>query len=183
MLVQLDGSHHRWLEDRGPQFALLLAVDDATGTVAGALFCRDETTHDYFVLLEEVIDSWGVPLSLYTDRHAVFKPRIDARPKSPGNTQFKRAMDELGIELILARSPQAKGRVERMAGTFQDRLVTELRLAGASTIAEADKVLRASCHASTSSSGSRPANPTRPTVLSVPTYTSTGSSATSTLGR
>ena len=142
MLVQLDGSHHRWLEGRGPQFTLLLAVDDATGCVASALFCREETTHDYFVLLEELIRRWGIPLSLYTDRHAVFTPRIDAKPKSSGDTQFTRAMDELGIELILARSPQAKGRVERMAGTFQDRLVTELRLAGASTIAEANMVLR-----------------------------------------
>ena len=142
MLVQLDGSHHRWLEDRGPLFTLLLAVDDATGCVAGALFCREETTHDYFVLLEELIGSWGVPLSLYTDRHAVFKPRIDTKPKSSGDTQFTRATDELGIELILARSPQAKGRVQRMAGTFQDRLVTELHLAGASTIAEAGRVLR-----------------------------------------
>ena len=142
MLVQLDGSHHRWLEDRGPQFTLLLAVDDSTGCAASALFCLEETTHDYFMLLEDLVRCWGIPLSLYTDRHTVFTPRIDTRPMSSGDTQFTRAMDELGIELILARSPQAKGRVERMAGTFQDRLVTELRLAGASTIPEANRVLR-----------------------------------------
>lgn len=141
MLVQLDGSHHRGLEDRGSQFTLLLAVDDATGCVAGALFCREETPHDYFVFIEKLIRRWGMPLSLYTDRHTVFTPRIDTKPKSSGFTQFTRAMDELGIELILARSRQAKGRVERMAGTFQDSLVTELRLAGASTIAEANRVL------------------------------------------
>ncbi len=140
LLVQLDGSHHRWLEDRGPQFTLLLAVDDATGCVASALFCRQETTHDYFMLLEDLVRRWGLPLSLYTDRHTVFTPRTDTGAMS-GDTQFTRAMDELGIELILARSHQAKGRVERMAGTFQDRLVTELRLAGASTIPEANSVL------------------------------------------
>ena len=142
MLVQLDGSHHRWLEDRGAQFTLLLAVDDATGCVSSALFCLEETTHDYFLLIDDLVRRWGVPLSLYTDRHAVFTLRIDTGPKSPGATQFTRAMEELGIELIFARSPQAKGRVERMAGTFQDRLVTELRLAGASTVAEANEVLQ-----------------------------------------
>lgn len=86
MLIQIDGSHHRWLENRGPQFTLLLAVDDATGCVASALFYREETTHDYFMLLEDLIRSWGIPLSLYTDRHAVFTPRIDARPISSGDT-------------------------------------------------------------------------------------------------
>ena len=86
MLIQIDGSHHRWLEDRGPQFTLLLAVDDATGCVVGALFCREETTHDYFMLLEGLIRRWGIPLSLYTDRHAVFTPRIApsrSRPVTP----------------------------------------------------------------------------------------------------
>lgn len=142
MLIQLDGSHHRWLEDRGPQFTLLLAVDDASGCVISARFCHEETTHDYFLLMEELIGNCGIPLTLYADRHSVFMPRIAKGKQSPGPTQFTRAMDELGIQLIFARSPQAKGRVERMAGTFQDRLVTELRLAGASTIAEAKLVLR-----------------------------------------
>ena len=142
MLIQIDGSHHRWLEDRGPQFTLLLAVDDVTGCVVSARFCHDETTHDYFLLMEDLITSRGMPLTLYADRHSVFVPRIAAGKQSPGPTQFTRAMDEVGIQLIFAHSPQAKGRVERMAGTFQDRLVTELRLAGASTIAEAKAVLR-----------------------------------------
>ena len=141
MLVQIDGSHHRWLEDRGPQFTLLLAVDDATGCVVSALFCQEETTHDYFLLIEGLVSSWGVPLTLYADRHSVFTPRIDTGQKPSGATQFTRAMAELGVELIFARSPQAKGRVERMAGTLQDRLVTELRLARASTIAAANRVL------------------------------------------
>ena len=142
MLVQIDGSHHRWLEDRGPQFTLLLAVDDATGCVAGARFCQEETTGDYFVLLDELIRHRGIPLTLYMDRHAVFTSKTNAGPKSKGTAQFTKAMDELGIALIFARSPQGKGRVERMAGTLQDRLVTELRLAGTSTIAEANRMLR-----------------------------------------
>ena len=141
MLIQLDSSYHRWLEDRGPWFTLLLAVDDATGCVASALFCNEESTRSYFLLLENLVRHWGIPLTLYTDRHSVFTPRDGKSQKSSGITQFTRAMDELGIQLILARSPQAKGRVERMAGTFQDRLVTELRLAGASTITEGNRVL------------------------------------------
>ena len=140
MLIQIDGSYHRWLGEDGPQFTLLLAVDDATGIVAGALFCELEKTRSYFQLLEALIRHCGLPLALYTDRHAVFKytPSSDS---AAAPTQFSRAMDELGIQLIFARSPQAKGRVERAAGTFQDRLVTELRLAGAITIDDANRVL------------------------------------------
>ena len=102
---------------------------------------NEESTRSYFLLLENLVRHWGIPLTLYTDRHSVFTPRDGKSQKSSGITQFTRAMDELGIQLILARSPQAKGRVERMAGTFQDRLVTELRLAGASTITEGNRVL------------------------------------------
>ena len=142
MLVQLDGSHHAWLEDRGPKFALLLAVDDATGTVANAVFRTGEDTRGYFILLEGLIQRWGIPLALYSDRHAVFKH--NARPPETAGeaTQFTRGLQELGIRQIFARSPQAKGRVERMAETFQDRLVTELRLADARTIGQATAVLR-----------------------------------------
>ena len=144
MLLQIGGSHHRWLEDRGPRFVLLLAVDDATGTVANALFRPEEDTRGYFLLMDGVIRRYGVPLAIYGDRHGVFKfngkPRHVAQPVGP--TQFTRAMGELGIEQIFARSPQAKGRVERMAGTFQDRLVSELRLAGAAAIDQANAVLR-----------------------------------------
>ena len=144
MLLQIDGSHHPWLEERGPRFVLLLAVDDATGTVAGAVFQLEEDTRGYFLLMEGVIRRYGIPLALYGDRHGVFKfsgkPRHIPQPVGP--TQFTRAMGELGIEQVFARSPQAKGRVERMAGTFQDRLVSELRLAGARTIQQANAVLR-----------------------------------------
>ena len=142
MLIQIDGSYHRWLGDDGPQFMLLLAVDDATGKVSSALFCEYENTRDYFLLMRGLIESYGIPIALYTDRHSVFKhvPGGGA-PSAP--TQFSRAMDELGIQMIFALSPQAKGRVERVAGTLQDRLVTELRLAGATTIEEAGFVLKA----------------------------------------
>ena len=142
MLIQIDGSHHRWPEERGPQFTLLLAVDDATGCVSNALFCPEETTRSYFRLLEGLIRHWDVPLSLYTDRHSVFTPPLGSGQKARATMQFTRAMDELGVQLIFVRSPQGKGRVERMAGTFHDRLVSELRIAGASTIAETNRVLQ-----------------------------------------
>ena len=144
MLVQIDGSHHRWLGEDGPQFTLLLAVDDATTAVATAVFRPEEDTRGYFILMQGLIERRGVPTALYSDRHGVFKfsgkPRHIQPPVEA--THFSRALVELGIEQIFARSPQAKGRVERAAGTFQDRLVTELRLAGASTIDQANAVLR-----------------------------------------
>ena len=141
MLLQIDGSHHRWLGEQGPRFVLLLAVDDATGTVPDALFSQEEDTRGYFLLMEGLIRQCGIPLAVYSDRHAVFKHTGEPRQKPAGPTQFARAMEELGIRQIFARSPQAKGRVERTAGTFQDRLVTELRLAGVTTIDEANEVL------------------------------------------
>jgi len=149
MLLQVDGSIHHWLEDRGPQMALLLAVDDATGTVPGALFQAREDGHGYFQLLWKIIESRGIPLSLYTDHHGVFwytHQRQEKRDEEPAAdkrkpTQFGRAMRELGIEQVFAWSPQAKGRVERVAGTFQDRLVTELRLANVRTLVDANRLL------------------------------------------
>ena len=141
MLIQLDGSYHRWLGAARPPFTLLLAVDDATGSVVNALFCNHEDSHNYFLLMQNLLRRRGIPLALYTDRHAVFK-------HTPGSgstgtpTQFGRAMEELGIQMIFALSPQAKGRVERAAGIFQDRLITELRLAGATTMEQAKAVLK-----------------------------------------
>ena len=142
MLLQLDGSHHAWLEDRGPKFALLLAVDDATSAVVNAVFGISENTAGYFTLLEGLIESWGIPLALYSDRHAVFKHNARKPETAAEATQFTRSLQELGIRQIFARSPQAKGRVERAAGTFQDRLVTELRLADARTMDQATAVLQ-----------------------------------------
>lgn len=141
MLLQLDGSHHDWLEDRGPRLTLLLSVDDATGTAPAALFRPVEDTRGYFLLLQAIVQQRGIPLAVYTDRHAVFQPlRL---PSSEGGvSQFGRALREMGVQHILALSPEAKGRVERANGTFQDRLVAELRLAGARTIQEANHVLQ-----------------------------------------
>ena len=140
MLIQIDGSYHRWLGEYGPQFTLLLAVDDATGCVVNALFCEYENTRSYLLLMRDLIQSYGIPLALYSDRHGVFKHTPPSETVS-APTQFSRAMGELGVQLIFARSPQAKGRVERTAGTLQDRLVTELRLARATTIDDANRVL------------------------------------------
>ena len=140
MLVQMDGSYHPWLGDQVPPFTLLIAVDDATGAVVDALFCEREDAHSYFLLIQGLVWDLGIPVALYTDRHEVFRHTPGSGlPGMP--TQFSRAMEEPGIQMIFAMSPQAKGRVERMAGTFQDRLVTELRLAGASNIKEANSVL------------------------------------------
>ena len=146
MLLQLDGSHHLWLEDRGPWLTLLLAVDDATGTAPYALFQEQEDTRGYLSLLQGIIERRGVPMAVYTDGHAVFQPRrrpsdLSQVPGKGPSTQWSRALGELGITQILAHSPEAKGRVERANGTFQDRLVAELRLAGACTLAKANQVL------------------------------------------
>ncbi len=142
MLIQVDGSPHAWLEERADKFVLLLAVDDATGTVAQAIFHPTEDTRGYLVMLEGLVQQWGIPLALYSDRHAAFKYNARQGPAQYESTQFARVMRELGIQQIFAMSPQAKGRVERMASTFQDRLVTELRLAGATTMEEANAVLQ-----------------------------------------
>ena len=148
MLVQIDGSLHQWLGEDGPWLTLLLAVDDATGTVPHALFREQEDTEGYLRLLRGIIASRGIPLAVYSDRHSIFC--YSKRGNEPGEgsvidrgkpTQFGRAMQELGITQVFARSPEAKGRVERANGTFQDRLVAELRLAGAHTLAEANCVL------------------------------------------
>ena len=96
MLVQVDGSVHAWLEERGPRCTLLLAIDDATSTVPYALFRHEEDTHGYFLLMQELIRRCGVPLALYSDRHAVFK-YVPGSHQSPAPTQFGRAMAELGV--------------------------------------------------------------------------------------
>ena len=137
--MQIDGSQYPWMEDQGPKLTLLIAVDDATGTVAQAVFRTTEDTRGYLVLLEGL---WGIPLALYSDRHAAFKYNARKRPVPVETTQFAKVMQDLGIQQIFALSPQAKGRVERMLETFQDRLVTELRLAGASTIDQAKEALQ-----------------------------------------
>ena len=148
VLVQIDGSYHNWLESRGPWLTLLLAVDDATGTIPWALFSEREDAKGYFRLLWGITQVRGVPLAVYTDRHSVFQPPHrafetfeESLSQGRGRTQVGRALRELGISQVFARSPEAKGRVERMAGTFQDRLVSELRLAGATNMVEANRAL------------------------------------------
>ena len=146
MLLQTDASHHDWLEGRGPRMALLAVIDDATGKVPAARFHMSEDTEGYFLLIRDLCRGTGVPQALYGDRHAVFWPTQGeslaeqlAGRRSP--TQFGRAMAELGVGLIAARSPQAKGRIERLWDTLQDRLVAELRLAGISSLEDANAYL------------------------------------------
>ena len=148
MLLQIDGSLHDWLEGRGPALTLIGAIDDATGKVPHALFREHEDAQGYFLLLEHIVLREGRPLALYHDRHGIFEHSTQGRmtvaervngKRDP--TQFGRMLEELAIGSIPAHSPQAKGRVERLWGTFQDRLVSELRLAGACTLAEANQVL------------------------------------------
>jgi transposase len=150
MLLQIDGSRHEWLEDRGPRLTLLGAIDDATGTVPAAVFRDQEDAHGYFLLLRAILTTKGIPVAFYSDRHGIFQrsPRdpdslVDQLAGRHQPTQFGRALQTLGIERIDAQSPQAKGRIERLWGTFQDRLVSELRLAGARTPEDATAVLAA----------------------------------------
>lgn len=134
MLIQPAGSRHVWSDDRGPKFAPLLAVEDATGAVVNAVSCISENTAGYFTLLEGLIEGWGILLELYSDRRAIFKDNARQPETAAEVAEFARSLQELGIRHIFTRSPQSKGRMERAAGTFQDRLVTELRLADARTI-------------------------------------------------
>ena len=147
-MLLLDASLHRWLEDRGPQLTLLGFLDDATRKVLVAEFFPTEDARGYFRLLHRLLRRFGVPLSFYGDRHSVFVRNDDhwsveeqlAGRRQP--TQFGRALDQLGVTYIAAQSPQAKGRIERLWGTFQDRLTSELRLAGANDLDAANQVLR-----------------------------------------
>lgn len=138
-LLQLDGSDHKWFEDRAPRCTLLVSIDDATGKIM-ARFEEEETTTGYFRLMQEYFEKYGIPEALYTDRYSVFKVN---QGEAHRLTQFGRAMKELGVEIIYARTPQAKGRVERANGTLQDRLVKELRLQNISTLEEANAFLPA----------------------------------------
>ena len=137
-LVQADGSIHDWLEGRGPEMTLLVMIDDATSKTV-ARFHPAETTEGYFDLLGRYLRKHGRMVAIYADRNSIFFA-TDAHGE-PVLTQFGRALQQLGIQLIPAGSPQAKGRVERFNGTAQDRLVKELRLAGATTIEQANEVL------------------------------------------
>ena len=130
-LVQVDGSEHAWFEDRGPVCTLLVYVDDATSRLMELAFAEVESTFDYFRATRRYLERYGKPMAFYSDRLSVF--HVYARDRAPtgrGLSQFGRALRELNIDLLCARSPEAKGRVERANGTLQDRLVKELRLRG-----------------------------------------------------
>ena len=147
-LVQLDGSPHAWFENRAPSCTLLVYIDDATGKLLHLSFAVSETTNAYFLATRAYLEHHGKPLAFYVDRHSVFRVNttkaLTARVEdSNGKTQFGRAMDELGIELIFANSPQAKGRVEKVNHTLQDRLVKELRLNRVTSMEEGNQMLPA----------------------------------------
>jgi len=152
-LVQIDGSPHAWLEERGPRLSLLGGIDDATGKVVGAVFREQEDQQGYFQVLRQMVESYGSPLAIYHDRHTMFPARARQATEADSineqlagsrtTTQLGRLFEQLQIVSIAARSPQAKGRIERWWGTLQDRLVSELRLAGACTLEQANQVLAA----------------------------------------
>lgn len=146
LLVQWDGSHHAWLAERGPRLVLMAAIDDATNVVLGAHFRLQEDAHGSLQLLTELVTQHGIPVAVYHDRHSIFRQNtpetIAEQLRGERNlTQVGRALAELGITAIPAHSPQAKGRIERLFGTFQDRLVAELRRADACTLRDANRFL------------------------------------------
>lgn len=129
-LIQIDGSEHRWFEDRADPCTLLVFIDDATGRLMQLRFAVSESAFSYFEALEGYLNAHGRPLAFYSDKATVFRvPQREAKG-GQGMTQFGRALAELNIEILCANSSQAKGRVERVNRTLQDRLVKELRLAG-----------------------------------------------------
>jgi transposase len=147
MLLQVDGSKHDWLEGRGPWLTLHAAIDDATNEVPWAVFREEEDATGYALLLHHISQTHGLPLAIYADRHTIFQsprgPTLEEQLAGLApRTQMGQLIDTLDVGLIAARSPQAKGRVERLFGTLQDRLVKELRRKNASTLAEANAVLR-----------------------------------------
>lgn len=149
LLVQIDASPCNWLEDRCPGLSLHGAIDDATGKILGLYFRPEEDLRGYFEVLMQVVQRNGVPRCVYSDRHTIFvspnKDKLTIEEELEGKTvnltQFGTALNELGISHIQARSPQAKGRIERLWGTLQSRLIIELRAAGISTLEEANAFL------------------------------------------
>jgi transposase len=150
-LVQVDGSEHWWFEDRGPQCTLLVFVDDATSRLMHLQFVESESTpvqargrlFAYFHAARAYLEAWGKPVAFYSDKHGVFRVNHPGALGGDGMTQFGRALHALNIDIICANSSPAKGRVERANKTLQDRLVKELRLAGAATLAEGNALLPA----------------------------------------
>ena len=145
-MIQIDGSHHAWLEERGTVCVLMGYMDDATGRVF-ARFYEYEGTIPALDSFKHYVRRYGIPLSVYLDKHSTYKstakPTLEEQLQGhEPMSQFERALVELGVQVIHADSPQAKGRIERLFGTFQDRLIKEMRLAGIQTIAEANRFLK-----------------------------------------
>jgi hypothetical protein len=144
-MVQMDGSHHDWFEGRGPRCVLMGYIDDATGRAFGR-FYEYEGTIPAMDSFKCYIENYGLPMKVYLDKHTTYKSPAKASIEdqlnvSPALSEFERALKELGVELIHANSPQAKGRIERLFGTLQDRLVKEMRLRGIRTMQEANGFL------------------------------------------
>ena len=141
-MLQMDGSHHDWFEGRGPRCVLMAYSDDATGSVYGRFYDYEGTipAMDSFT---RYITKHGVPMSVYLDKHTTYKAwaRRDDFQETEPVSQFGRALQELGVKMLHAHSPQAKGRIERLFNTFQDRMVKEMRLRGVSTIPDANRFL------------------------------------------
>lgn len=141
-LIQMDGSPHAWFEDRAPKCCLLGFIDDATSKVKHLKFVKAETTTSYFLALKEYMLKHGKPKCYYSDRFSVFRINNDkAGYRKQGLTQIGRALKELNVQLICAKSPQAKGRIERLFKTLQDRLIKEMRFRNIKTIEEANEYL------------------------------------------
>jgi hypothetical protein len=140
-LVQIDGSQHAWFEARGPRCTLLVYIDDATSRLMHLRFTETESVFSYFTATAEYLRKHGKPVAFYSDKHSIFRVTHKGAVGGSGMTQFGRALHELNIDIICANTPQAKGRVERANRTLQDRLVKELRLAGASNLQEGNAFL------------------------------------------
>lgn len=142
-MQQFDGSYHRWLEDRNEEMCLLASIDDATGKITKAVFAENEGVKPVSKFWKEYIEEKGVPLTIYLDKYSTYKIN---HKKAVDNkdlmTQFGRMMKQVGCNLITAHSPEAKGRIERLFRTLQDRLVKEMRLANIKTIDEANEFLK-----------------------------------------
>lgn len=145
-MVQMDGSEHDWLEGRGPKLVLMGVIDDATNTVA-ARFYDHEGTLPALDSFRRWVQRYGIPASVYLDKHTTYRsprpPSLEEQLQGleRSQSQFQRAMSELGVEVIHAHSPAAKGRIERLFGTFQDRLIKEMRLAQVASLAAANRFL------------------------------------------
>lgn len=140
-LVQIDGSPHAWFEGRAPKCTLLVFIDDATGKLLQLLFVESESFFSYGMAARLYFERCGKPVAFYSDKHGVFRVNIPNSGDGSNLTQFGRAMKDLGIEIICANTPQAKGRVERVNQTLQDRLVKEMRLRGISSMEEGNAFL------------------------------------------